>query len=113
MSLYWTKYTYMDSTIVGHPMGTLQQIQYLNRFGLPYNASTEAKINTWKKYEPYSEVLNYTDSSGLSAKPRLNVPLYHNWSIANIEVPYHCSTCNSLIPYEGDECDECSPHYIH
>ena len=48
-------------------MGRLQRLQYLNCNRLPYNASSEAKdsiISIWKKYEPYSEVLNYIISSG-------------------------------------------------
>lgn len=103
----------MNNVTVGHAMGTLHQIRYLNYYGVPHNAFTEAKdsiLSIWHKYEPKSEVLNYIDSSGLYATPRLN---YGNWSTANIEVPYHCSTCNSLLTHESDECEECSPNYVH
>ena len=72
MSLYQTKYAdNVDNTVVGHPMGRLQRLQYLNCNRLPYNASSEAKdsiISIWKKYEPYSEVLNYIISLGRFAK---------------------------------------------
>ena len=116
LSLYWRKYTNIDSTVVGHPMGKLQRIAYLNCHGLPYDAATEnidLIIGIWQKYEPYSEFLSYIDSSCIPCKPWLNIPLYYNWSTANIEIPYHCFTCNSLIPYESDECDQCSSHFIH
>ena len=44
LSLYWTKYANMDQmAAVGHPMGTLQRIYYLNCHGLPYNSSSESK----------------------------------------------------------------------
>jgi hypothetical protein len=119
MSLYWMKWTRSDDNIVvGHSMGMLEQIEYLNCNGLPYSASAEAKTSIrsiWEKYEPDSEVLNYIDSACLSGirRPWFDVPLYYNWSTANIEVPYHCSTCNSLIPWKADECEGCSPYYIH
>ena len=100
LSLYWTKHANMDQmAAVGH--------------GLPYNASSESKeslLSLWHKYEPYSEVLSYIDSYGLPGTPSPHKSLYNNWSNANIEIPYHCSTCNSLISYEGDICDECSPY---
>jgi hypothetical protein len=112
LSLYWSKYSNDGTEVIGHPMGTLQQIYYVNCWGLPYNASSESKellLSLWKKYEPYSEVLNYIDSYGRPGKPWPNTSLYNNWSSANIEIPYHCTTCNSLIPCENDTCDECSP----
>jgi hypothetical protein len=75
--------TDLDNTVVGHPMDTLERIQYLNYYGLPYSASAEAKtsIIIWKKYEPDSEVLNYIDSENLSGRPWFDVPLYNNWTL--------------------------------
>ena len=114
-SLYWSKHTNNDFTaavVVGHPMGTLQQIYYINYHGLPYNTSSESKAllwSLWQKYEPYSENLSYIDSYSRPGKPWPNTSLYNNWSTANIEIPYHCTTCNSLTAYEGDICAECSP----
>ena len=102
LSLYWTKHTNMDQTAaVGHPMGTLQRIYYLNCHGLPYNARSESKaslLSLWHKYEPYSEVLPSIDFYGQPGKPSPHKSLY-NWSTSNIEIPYRCLTCNSLISY--------------
>ena len=101
LSLYWRKYTNMDNTVVGHPMGKLQRIQFLNCHGLSYDATTDnidLIISIWQKYEPYSEFLSYIDSSCMPGKPWFNIPLYSNWSTANIKIPYRCSTCNALIP---------------
>ena len=98
LSLYWRKYTNMDNRVVGHPMGKLQWIENLNSHGFPYDATTEIIdliISIWQTYELYSQFLSYIDSSCMPGKRWFNIPLYSNWSTANIKIRYHCSTCNS------------------
>ena len=93
--LYWRECTNMFGAEVGHPLGQLERISYLNYRGLAYNASNEnkARLNQlWHKLEPYDEYLSCIESQFCSTMVDgvpwyRNYSLYDNWSTVDLDNP--------------------------
>ena len=95
----------ISGTYVGHPQGQLQSIYYLGFFGAP----------TLQEGQQMQQIMqSFDDDYGMQIASENDhcIPHVHdsmNWSIVNIDAPYHlCSVCELAVVDDAEICSTCT-----